>query len=200
MAKLFYTDKPITGLDISTTGIKIMSIDPKKWLVLGYGSLDLDPEKIKESLEGESDYLAENIKLLLREKVVGTLTSNQVAVSLPTAKSYSRTFTLPSKVEGSMQEAVELEAEQYIPIPVNTLYIDYEVIDRKNKETTVLMSAIPKVIVDRCLMALEGAELMPILIEPSVSAVARILNATEEGHLPTVIVDIGPTSTDCDYR
>ena len=44
MAKLFYRDKPIIGLDISQTGIKIMSIDPKHWLVLGYGSLDLDPK------------------------------------------------------------------------------------------------------------------------------------------------------------
>ena len=51
MAKLFYRDKPIIGLDISQTGIKIMSIDSKRWLVLGYGSLDLDPKEVQTSLD-----------------------------------------------------------------------------------------------------------------------------------------------------
>jgi len=43
MTKLFYTDKPIIGLDISSTGIKVMAIDAKKWLVLGYGSMTWTP-------------------------------------------------------------------------------------------------------------------------------------------------------------
>ena len=51
MAKLFYKDKPIIGLDISTTGVKVMAIDAKKLLVLGYGSVDLEPSKAKEALE-----------------------------------------------------------------------------------------------------------------------------------------------------
>jgi len=79
MSKFFYKDKPIIGLDISSTGIKIMSIDPKKWLVNGYGSLDLDPIKIKESLENDTEtYLTDNIKLLKQEKNIGTFTSNRV--------------------------------------------------------------------------------------------------------------------------
>ena len=47
MSKFLYKDKPIIGLDISSTGIKLMSIDSKKWLVNGYGSADLDPLKMK---------------------------------------------------------------------------------------------------------------------------------------------------------
>ncbi|MBI3889874.1 pilus assembly protein PilM, partial [Candidatus Saccharibacteria bacterium] len=34
------------------------------------------------------------------------------------------------------------------------------------------------------------------MIEPAINAVARILKSTEEGHLPTVIVDIGAANTD----
>jgi type IV pilus assembly protein PilM len=34
------------------------------------------------------------------------------------------------------------------------------------------------------------------MIEPGINAVARVLEATEEGHLTTLIVDIGPASTD----
>jgi len=196
MAKLFYRDKPIIGLDISNTGIKIMAIDPKKWLVLGYGSVDLEPIKVKEALEGTSTYLAENIQSLLKDKFVGNMPSNHVVIGVPTARSYSRTFTLPVSAEKTLKDAVEVEADQYIPIPVATLYIDYEVIERGKKEITVLMSAVSRVIIDNCVAAAKSAGLKPTMVEPGMSAVGRLLTATEDGHLPTIIVDIGPASTD----
>jgi type IV pilus assembly protein PilM len=197
MSKLFYKDKPIVGLDISSTGIKIMSIDPKKWLVNGYGSLDLEPLKVKDALETEGKtYLTDNIKLMLAEKMVGELQSTRVAIAVPTARSYSRTFTLPASTEKALYDAVMLEADQYIPIPTSTLYIDYQVIERTKQEITVLMSAVSRTIIDNVVRSVEEAGLQPVFIEPSISAVGRVLTATEEGNLPTVIVDVGPASTD----
>ncbi|MBC7943097.1 pilus assembly protein PilM [Candidatus Saccharibacteria bacterium] len=200
MAKLFYKDKPIIGLDISSTGIKVMAVDTKRWLVLGYGSIDLEPMKVKEALEGSSTYLADNIKILLKEKLVGKLPSNHVVIGVPTARSFSRTFTLPSKEEKNLKDAVEIEVDQYIPIPASTLYIDYEIIERNKQNITVLMSAMSRVIIDNCVMAAESAGLRPSLVEPGISAVGRLLAATEDAHLPSVIVDIGPASTDIAVR
>lgn len=197
MSKFFYKDKPIIGLDISSTGIKLMSIDSKKWLVNGYGSANIDPLKMKEALEDEdSTFLADTIKSLLAEKIIGTVASDRVAIAVPTARSYTRTFTLPSSAEKSLDEAVILEAEQYIPIPVSTLYIDYQVIERNRKTIVVLMSAVSRVIVDNITRNVELAGLDPILIEPGINSVGRVLTATEDGTLPTVIVDIGPSNTD----
>lgn len=193
---LFFKDKPIIGIDISSTGIKVMAIDTKRSVVLGYGSVDLDPAQLKESFEENSSYLAENIKKLLNEKLIGTLPSKHVILGLPTARSFSRTFTLPSSAENNLREAVEIEADQYIPVPSSTLYIDYEIIGREKKEITILMSAISRVIVDNCVDALESAKLQVALVEPSISAVGRLITIAEDGHLPTVIVDIGPASTD----
>ena len=196
MTKLFYNDKQIIGLDISNTGIKIMAIDTKRWLVLGYGSIDLEPVKVKESLEGDSSYLADNVKKLLKENIIGTLPSNHVALAVPTAKSYSRTFTLPISVEKNLKDAVELEVDQYVPIPASTLYIDYQIIERTKKEIVILMSAISRSIVDKCIAAAEGAGLLVSVVEPGMNSVARLIKSTEDGELPTVIVDIGPASTD----
>jgi type IV pilus assembly protein PilM len=196
MTKLFFKDKPIIGLDISSTGIKVMSINSKKWLVLGYGSIDLEPVKVKESLEGTSTYLADNIQLLIKEKIVGTLSSKDVVVSIPTSRSYSRTFTLPIDVEKSLKDAIGLEVDQYVPIPASTLYIDYEIVERNKKEITVLMSAVSKSIIDKYIAAVKNAGLTTVLVEPSINSVARLLTNTEEGNLPTVIVDIGPANTD----
>lgn len=196
MTKLFYTDKPIIGLDISNTGIKVMAIDAKRWLVLGYGSIDLEPNKVKESLEGNSSYLADNIQLLIKEKLVGTLPSDHVAVSVPTDRSYSRTFNLPIGLSKKLKDAVELEVDQYIPVPASMLYIDYQVIERNKNDMTVFMSAVPRIIVDKCISAAESAGLTVGLVEPGMNAVARLLNYTEDGQFPSVIVDIGPASTD----
>lgn len=196
MNKLFFTDKQLVGLDISSTGIKIMAIDTKRWLVLGYGSLDLEPAKVKESLEGASTYLADNIQLLIKEKIVGVLPSNHVVIGIPTTRTFSRTFSLPVNVEKKLKDAVELEVDQYIPVPASTLYVDYQIIERTKKQITVLMSAVPRTVVDKCIAAVESAGMNVVLIEPSMSAVARLLTKVEEGSLPTVIVDIGPATTD----
>lgn len=196
MAKLFYRDNPIIGIDISNTGVKVMAVDTKKWLVLGYGSVDLEPVKVKEALEGTSTYLADNIKTLMKEKMLGSLSSSHVVLGVPTARSFSRTFLLPVSAEKTLKDAVEIEVDQYIPIPAATLYIDYQIIERDKQNITVLMSAMSRVIVDNCVNAVESAGLEVILVEPGMNAVGRLLTSTEDGHLPTVIVDIGPASTD----
>ena len=197
MSKFFYKDSPLIGLDISQTGIKIMSIDAKRWLVQGYGSLDLDPQKVQVSLENPEDsYLAESIKSLLDNNIVGQLGSNHVIVGVPTSKAFSRTFTIPADQEKSIANAVEVEVDQYIPQPMSSLYVDYEIINRTKENITVVMSAVPKTIVDACVGASKQAGLLPIMVEPSINAVARVIKSTEEGSLSTLIVDIGPASTD----
>lgn len=197
--QLFFKDKHTIGLDISQTGLKIMSVDPKKWSVQGYGSIDLDPAKMQEALESkddEFDYLSENLSKMLKENLVGSLPSNHVVIGVPTARSFSRTFSLPANMEKNLAEAVEIEATQYIPIPTSSLYIDYEVIERNKDTIQVIMSAVPRNIIDACLRAAKAANLRPVMVEPSINAVARLLVATEEGHLSTLIVDIGQANTD----
>lgn len=196
MTKLFYKDKPAIGLDISQTGIKVMAIDPKKWLVLGYGSVDLDPASVQASLDSGDDYLGDHLRSLLDEKIVGTLSSTHTVVGIPTNRSFSRTFIIPAKAENKLSDAVQIEVDQYIPIPLSALYLDYEIIERTSEQLTVIMSAVPKVLVDNVLDAATKAGLEPVMVEPGVNAVARVLETTEEGHLPTLIVDIGPASTD----
>lgn len=196
MAKLFYQDKPVIGLDISSTGVKIMAINAKRWLVSGYGSIDLDPAEMKSALEGGGQYLSDSIRSLVRDSIIGSLPSNHAVIGIPTNRSYSRTFTLPASSESALKDAVEIEVDQYIPVPMSNLYVDYEIIERNKGTITVLMSAVLRSIVDNCIAAAETAGLRPIMVEPSISAVARVLRNTEDGHLPSVVIDIGLANTD----
>jgi type IV pilus assembly protein PilM len=58
------------------------------------------------------------------------------------------------------------------------------------------MAAVPQNLVDSCVTAVKASGLNPVMVEPSINAVARVLMSTEEGHLSTLIVDVGPASTD----
>ena len=196
MSKNFLKDKPISGLDISMTSVKMMSIYTKKWTVLGYGSTDVDPQKMLTSLETDGKYLSDTLKELTEKKCVGSFKSNHVVVGIPTSKTFIRSLSIPKDTHKLVDQAVRLEAEQYIPIPVEQLYIDYEVTDEQSDSLTVMMCATPKKIVDNCTIATNSVGLRTVMVEPSILAVARVLQITEEGNLPTVIVDIGPATTD----
>lgn len=194
--KLFYRDKPIVGVDVSTTGVKMMAINPHKLTVSGYGAIDLDPQKIQTSIAKGDDYLGAGIKQLLDTKIIGHLPSTHVAVSVPTSRTYSRTIQLPLDAEANLDEALQLEAAQYIPIAIEELYTDYQIIERGKENLTVLFSAVPKRIVDSILLSCQAAGLEVVLVEPGISAAARLIRSTEDGHLPTVIIDVGAATSD----
>jgi type IV pilus assembly protein PilM len=196
MAKLFYKDKPLIGLDISSTDMKVMSIDLKRQVVTGYGVIDLDPLEVKKSFDEETTYLQESLQSLLERKLVGALGSEQVVLGIPTSRTFSRTFSVPASAERTLKDAVAIEVGQYIPIPMSLLYVDYEIIERANDSLTVVMSAVPRIVVDNALAACRAVGLEVIMIEPAINAVARVLKLSEKGFLPTVIVDIGAANTD----
>ncbi|MFZ2544679.1 MAG: pilus assembly protein PilM [Candidatus Saccharimonadales bacterium] len=196
MTKLFFKDKSLIGLDISSTDMKVMSIDVKRQFVSGYGVIDLDPLQIKKALDEDNEYLVENLRTLLERKLVGNLISDQVVLGIPTSRTFSRTFTIPLSAENTLKQAVALEVGQYVPLPMSLLYVDYEVIERKNDVLTVIMSAVPRKLIDNVVSACDEVGLSVVMVEPAINAVARVLKSTEEGYLPTVIIDIGAANTD----
>ena len=196
MTKLFHKDKPTIGLDIGITDMKMMSIDLNKNYVTGYGSIDLDPLKIRKAIEDDNEYLVKNLKSLLERKLVGNLVSNRVVLGIPTSRTFSRTFLVPASSESTLKDAVAVEVGQYIPLPISLLYVDYEIIERNKDVLTVIMSAVPRKLIDNTVSGCESLGLSVEMVEPAISAVARVLMVTEHGYLPTVIIDIGTSNTD----
>src|SRR5574337_394980 len=105
MNNLFFTNKPIVGLDISNTDIKIMSINQNTQSITGYGAIDLDPTRAKQSLDGQDTYILKSLQSLLQDKIVGQLLSNRVALGIPTSRTFSHTFTIPTSAESNINEA-----------------------------------------------------------------------------------------------
>lgn len=191
---LFLHNKPTVGIDIGHSYVKVMAVS-RNHRVQCYGSINADPTKLRTSLSGDPGYLASLLKDLFSKNIVGHLTTDQALVCIPTNVTYSRSASLPKNAVKSLDDAVALEAGQYIPVALSELNISYEVLSEADGMIDLLMCAAPKVIVNNVVTACADIGITVVGIQPSINAVAALITATERGSLPTVIVDIGLSDT-----
>lgn len=197
--KYFYKDKPIFGLDIGFDSLKVMQLEnsAKTHRLRGYGIGNFDPKAIKDGAIIDHELIAGAIKELFTHHIIGEITTRRVAVSIPSILTYTHSLTLPLIKDSDLKEAVELESEQYIPVPLDELYLDFEVIGRTSKEIDILSVALPKKIADSYLALMEILGLEVITFETSISSSGRLFKALEpSSYIPSVIIDFGSISAD----
>ncbi len=196
----FYHDEPLFGLDIGHSTLKAMQISKpagKPLEVTGYGSSNFDPSAIENGVIVKPEIIAAAMHSLFEESLVGTITSRRVACSLPTSRTFSRPMKLPIMDHDAINDAIRLEAEQYIPIPLSNLYLDYEITRQDTSGMELLLVAAAKTIVDSYHKTLEALELEPLAFEPTINAASRIVQMLEVGQSETaIIVDIGSMTSD----
>src|SRR5438105_2718490 len=118
----FYRDEPVFGLDIGHSSLKAMQIEKLNGgalHVLGYGISNFDSSAIQNGVIVNPEAIASAMHELFEKKLNGSITSRRVVCSLPTSKTFSRPMKIPTIARENILEAVRLEAEQYIPIPLN---------------------------------------------------------------------------------
>lgn len=200
LSRMFYKDEPLFGLDIKHDSLKVMQVDtvgPAPARILGYGSSQMDPRVIENGVIVKPEAVAEALHQLFENNLVGTITSRRVACSLPTSKTFSRPMKLPPMEHADIVEAVQLEAQQYIPVPTASLYLDYEISRRDEQGIELLLVAAPRTIVDSYQRTLEALKLEPVAFEPGINAASRLVQMLGDSSAgPAIIVDIGAVSTD----
>ena len=195
---LVYHDRPIFGFDLGTRTVKVMQLghNGKGLEVLGYGHTTFPADAIVEGIVAEPEAIAKAMAPLLRDVGAGRITSRRVVAALPVAKVFTRVLDLPPMAPADVGAAVKLEAEQYVPVPLPDLYIDYEIIEQQPDHLEVLMVAAPRAIVDSYLKLFELMDLEVIALESSLSAVTRALVSAAPLKLTTLVADFGSTSID----
>jgi type IV pilus assembly protein PilM len=197
-----YKDKPLFGLDIGHGSIKVMQIDPKTrgnskgTRLIGYGSINFDPNAIQKGVIDKPDIIAAAVLKLFKHHLTGDITSRRVAVTLPSYRTYSRSIQMPKLGRKEAHESVMLEMEQYIPIPIDELYIDYTVVDQTPELMNVFAIAVPKVVVDSYVTLMQILGLEPVFIETTLGAAVRLFSTDKHSDLVSVIIDFGAESSD----
>lgn len=197
--QLFYRDHPVFGFDIGRSSIKLMQVDKTKrgTLVRGYGTISFDPLAIRKGVVVDPETIIIAAKSLIDTQMVGKLSTKYVAVSLPNAYSFNRVLELPKMDKKDLKSAIELEAGQSIPLPLDDLYFDYEVTKELTAETQeVQLEACPRTIIDSYMGIFEALGLEVAVVESNIAAVTRMVVHAEAHDVTTLIVDFGSSACD----
>jgi type IV pilus assembly protein PilM len=198
MSDFFYKDKPLFGLDIGFSSIKVMQIvdHGKKQQIIGYGVASYDSKATKDGVIEDVESMAKAAKELFESGLIGQINTRRVAVTVPVARTYNRIMTLPTMNKSDLQAAVQMEASQYIPVPIDELYLDYSVMEKTKDNTEILVVAVPKKIIDSYLTLTDLLGLEVSVLETTISASSRLVANAERNDIPTILIDFGSMSVD----
>lgn len=196
----FYHDEPVFGLDVGFSSVKVMQVDgdnhKRQRVVTGYGTTGVEDALIEDGVIADPENLARSIQHLFRHNLVGRITTRRVAVAVPASRTYTRSMTLPKMRREDIASAVQLETEQYVPVPLDQLYVDYLIIRESDKEIELLTVAVPRKIVDSYLILADLLGLEIVAIESTIGAATRLFIQAERSDVPTVLIDLGSASSD----
>lgn len=188
------------GLDIGSHSIKLieMGFSGNDRILTAAGSIPTPPKALQSTLEADHQAVANAIKQLMKETGAK---SNSVAIALPESQVFTRVIEVPALSQRELSSAIGWEAEQYIPLPLDQVNMDYSIL-REAKETgtdkmDVLLVASPKSLLEKYLAIIEMAELIPVAAETEVIATSRALSrsvATIKN--ASLLVSLGAQTTD----
>lgn len=190
-------NKPF-GLDIGTSTMKAI------WLSEDAGKLSL--KTIAQATTPERGILSESpfdqqtmagaIKKLADD---AKITTQNVNISLPESQVYIRVIEMPVISDSELALAIYWEAEQYIPVPLQTITLDWTIIKRPptnamGEKMTVLLVGSPTGLLDKYQKILTMAGFSINILETEILSTIRPL-ITDELSPTSLVIHIGALST-----
>lgn len=183
------------GLDISDSSIKVMQLDYSggRLVSIPFHAASLSEQVVNNHSIISEERLADNIlRAVAAAKKINT---KFVVCSIPEAKSFVRILTIPKMSEGDIGSALPFELEQDIPVPVDQVYLDWQVIREVSDKFVVLTHATPKDYMDALVSSLKKAKLVPVAMELESQATARALISPDLQNKSVLIVDLAIRQT-----
>ena len=200
MLKFLTLKSEAFGLDISDLSLKIIKLKKKgKFLSLAaFGEEEIKPGIIKEGEIKDEEALVKILKEALTKVKGEKLKTKYVIASLPEEKAFLQVIQMPKMSEEDLKSAVIYEAENYIPLPIEEVYLDSQIVPPVYDHLDhfdILIAALPKKTVDPYLSCLKKAGLSPLAFEIESQAIARALIKDEVSPFPILLIDLGQTRT-----
>jgi len=193
--------KPETfGLDISDLSLKFVKLKKKKKFfdLASYGEAPIKPGVIRNGEIRDEKSLVKIIENSLAKVKGEKLKTKYVIASLPEERAFLQVIQLPKMTEEDLKSAVIYEAENYIPLPIEEVYLDFQIVKPVSNHLDhldVLIAALPKKIVDSYLSCLKQAGLKPKALEIESLAISRAVIKEGLSNAPVLLIDFGATRT-----
>jgi type IV pilus assembly protein PilM len=197
MSTLFSSTSDFFGLDIGSTGIRVVELkgnsDTKA--LIKYAYVPIEKKIAVSDSKSDLDKLAQVVNQLVKQ---ANLTTKNVAVGIPSNKVFTTVADVDRLPSSELAKAIPYQADSLIPTPLEESKIDWALIGDspadKSKEEVLLTSVTNKYVEDRLDM-LESIGLNVIAFEPDNLALARALSNPND-NIAKLILDIGSGSTD----
>ncbi|MEX0607696.1 MAG: pilus assembly protein PilM [Halofilum sp. (in: g-proteobacteria)] len=195
---------PTLGVDISSTSVKLLEISRsgKGFCVESHAVEPLPLEAVTEKEIQDVDAVGQTLRKALKR--AGSKTKS-AAIAVPGSAVITKIISMPAILsEDDMEQQIQLEADQYIPYPLEEINLDFEVIGPTagdDESLDVLLAASKSENVEMRTAALELAGLTPAAVDVEPYAIEHLCRALpgglpDEGIDRTVaIMDIGATLT-----
>lgn len=186
------------GIDIGSRSIKLIEISEEKGVrtLMAAGSMPTPP-KSTTTVNSDSDATSYIIKQLVKDTGAR---SDQVTIALPEAQVFTRVIEVPQLSSRELNSAIQWEAEQYIPLPLDQVNVDFTVLQDAKASGTgkmqVLLVAAPKALIERYMTIIELSDLIPIAAETEIIATSRAIHASVANLKNYMIVSVGAQTTD----
>lgn len=203
MGLLSRKKQPLVGLDISTSSVKVLelSFSQNQYRVEHYAVEPLPQNAIVERAIADIEQVGATIDRAIKRS--GTKLRH-VAVSISASQVICKSVNMPAALtEGELQTQIEMEAEHYIPYPLNEVNLDFQVVgpaEDNPEEVEVLIAACRKEVVDDYLAVIQTHGYQPLIVDIETYAMENAYGLMAEhmaggGMEKTVAVyDIGATN------
>ncbi|MFH1968298.1 MAG: type IV pilus assembly protein PilM [bacterium] len=199
MFKFLSLESETFGLDINESSLKIVKLRKKRGFLqpVSFNEKEIPQRIIENGIIKDEGAFVKNIKVALASIKGEKLRTKYVVASLPEEKSFSQVIQMPKMEMEELKSAVPFEAENYIPLPADQMYLDFKKINPiagNLDHLDVFITAAEKDIVDSYMSAFKKAGLIPVALEVETEAIARALIKDETSLAPVAIIDFGGDS------
>lgn len=179
------------GVDFNNNSIKVLQLNNrgKKCQVGGYGKKNLPKGVIQNYEISDKTQFADIFRSAISE-ASGKIKGTAAIVALPENKVFIRMISIPTLTQKELSETIKWETESNIPISIEEVYFDWQVVKKDKENMKVLVVACPRKIIDNYMGVFDAMGFEVLVFEPESIASGRCaINAKEES--PVMLVDIG---------
>lgn len=195
--------KPMLGLDISSTSVKLLELSRQgdSFRVENYSVKALPPNAVIEKNINDPEAVAQVIKATVNQSRTKI---KDCAVAVAGSAVITKVIEMPADLsEDAMEVQISLEADQYIPFPLDEVALDFDIQGpslRNPNQVEVLLAACRRENVEARSTVLELADLKPRVVDVEAYTMERAFQLIrsqfdEQKEQIVAIVDIGSTMT-----
>jgi type IV pilus assembly protein PilM len=196
--------KSLAGLDITTSSIKLIELVPqgRGYRVECYAAEPSPPNSITEKSIVDSDAVGEAVRRAVKR---ASTKATEVAIAISGDAAITKVIQMPRQLnDNDMEAQVEIQADQYIPFPMEEVSFDFQVIGESPNDpdmVDVLLVATRTENVDQRRAAVEAAGLKAHIVDVEPFALENacklLTHQMPDGGMDhqVAVVDFGASST-----